>query len=84
MQQVNDVVQGVHQLLIEQFEIEADQLTPDAKLRDDLDLDSLDAADLLIALEKKFGVRIAEEEARQMKTVGEISAYVQRAVSRPL
>jgi len=81
VEQVSNVSQGVYQLLMDQFEIDVDQLAPEARLRDDLDLDSLDAADLLIALEKRFGVRIPEEAARQMKTVGEIEAYLNQLMS---
>ena len=49
---------------------------PDARLREDLDLDSLDGVDLVVALEKAFDFRIDGKVVVEMKTVGDIHDYV--------
>ena len=54
----------VDKVLTEGFEIEPANIRPEALLREDLGLDSLDAVDLIVALEKQFGLRIEESEAR--------------------
>jgi acyl carrier protein len=56
-------------------------LKPEAKLKDDLGLDSLDAVDLVVALEKALKVTIPEETARQMTTVGDIHRYIAERVN---
>ena len=52
----------VKRVLIEEFELEENDLTPDANLYDDLELDSLDGVDLVVALEKEFDFKISREQ----------------------
>ena len=74
----SEVKKLVDKVLIEEFEKEESELTEDANLFDDLELDSLDGIDLIVALEKaakeKTGkdVKIEEEKAKILKTVGDI------------
>jgi len=75
------IIEKVNGILVDEFELEADSLTPEALLNDDLDLDSLDAVDMIVALEKSFGVRFDEEQARQLETMGALYDFVQRAVA---
>ena len=58
--------------MVEEFEADEELLTPEARLREDLGLDSLDGVDLVIALEAAFGFRIGEEEIRGIKTLGDV------------
>lgn len=74
----NEIIEAVHGILTEGFEIEPELLQTGALLRDDLGLDSLDAVDLVVAIEKRFGIRIQEAEARQMRTIDDIYGYVDR------
>jgi acyl carrier protein len=74
------VTAEVDRILNQQFEIEPDLIVPGARLKDDLDLDSLDGADLMIAIEKRFGVRLDEAAARSFRTVGDIHTYVSGVV----
>ncbi|MHC5054331.1 MAG: acyl carrier protein [Planctomycetota bacterium] len=66
----------VDKIFIEEFEVPEEALKPEAKFAEDLDLDSLDGVDLVVALEKAFGCRIAEEDARAMRTLGQIYDYI--------
>lgn len=58
-------------LLVDELGIERDAITDDAKFEEDLDVDSLGVVELLMALEDNFGVKIPDEEAEQITTVGE-------------
>ncbi len=66
----------VNRIMIDEFECAEAALKPEALLNDDLGLDSLDGVDLVVALEKAFRCRIAEEEARGIKTLGDIYVKV--------
>jgi len=73
---VDEVCRKVDEILVEEFELEPDTVVPAARLREDLDLDSLDGVDLVVALEKVFGVRIEDEAMLEMKTIADIHGYV--------
>ena len=75
------VIVELDRIFVEQFEVSPEILVPDARLREDLDLDSLDAADMMIAIEKRFGVRLDDQVARTFKTVGDIHSYVHKLVA---
>lgn len=67
-----EIRERVNKILIDDFELPETKLVPEANLRDELGLDSLDGVDLIVALEKAFKVKIEESAARQIDTVGRI------------
>lgn len=73
-----EIKEMVNNILVEEFEKGEDEISDDASLFDDLDLDSLDGIDLVVALEKAIKVKggkeikIDEEKAKTLKTVGDI------------
>src|SRR5262245_59308411 len=71
----------VTETLVSEFELDKEKIVPGARLREDLGLDSLDGVDLIVALEKSLNVRIPENDARQMRTVGDIHAFIDRAIA---
>lgn len=69
----DDIYQRVKTIFIEEFELEPDELVPEATLFDDLGLDSLDAVDMVVALEKEFGVKMKDEESiRSIRTLDDL------------
>ena len=73
MSQNDNIRQKVVEVIAEEFELDSEELTPEATLYDDLGLDSLDAVDLVVALEKSFGVKLANEEAvKAVRTMGDL------------
>lgn len=56
---------------VEVLSVSEDQVTPDAKFGDDLDADSLDLVELVMALEEEFGVEVPEDELEGIETVGQ-------------
>jgi len=74
------IIERVNGILMDGFEIEPSLLKDDAKLGEDLGLDSLDAVDLIVAIEKGFGCRINETEARAMRTLHDIYTGVRKCI----
>ncbi|MCI0569811.1 MAG: acyl carrier protein [Myxococcaceae bacterium] len=74
-------IQTVNETLINEFEVEPSKVVPEAHMREDLGLDSLDAVDLVVALEKALKVQIPEAVAREMRTVGDVHAYIVKVAS---
>jgi len=56
---------------VEVLSVSEDQVTADAKFGDDLDADSLDLVELVMALEEEFGVEVPEDELEGIETVGQ-------------
>jgi len=54
-----------------------EKVTLDAKIREDLEADSLDLVELIMALEDKFGSEISDEDAQKITTVGEAIKYIE-------
>ncbi len=75
-----DVVAQINEVMVQGFEIAPELLKPDARLMEDLGLDSLDGVDLVVAIEKKMGCRVDESTARSMRTMKNIYDYVERVL----
>ena len=69
------------ELLVEQMNIEADDVKPEAELVSDLGINSLELADLVFTCEDKFGIEIDEEDYRKFVTVGDVVAYLETKVN---
>ncbi len=73
---VEAVIVRVRQILVEEFELDEQAVHPEADLRADLNLDSLDGMDLVVLIEKEFSFRIDEKRLMRLRTVGQVYAYV--------
>ena len=62
----------INEIMVEEFECDVEDLTPDAMIGEDLGLDSLDGVDLVVALEKALQCRLSEDEVRGIRTLGDI------------
>jgi acyl carrier protein len=72
-----DALEKVKEIIVEQLGVEPEKVTPEARFREDLEADSLDQVELIMAFEDEFGGEISDEEAQQITTVGEAVAYLQ-------
>ena len=73
----DDVVRMVNEVFAQSFEIEPARLRPEAHIFKDLGLDSLDTVDLVVALQKKFGVRIQDgTEVRSIETLASVYEFI--------
>ena len=68
-------------IIAEQLGVEPEQVTPDASFVDDLNADSLDLVELIMAFEEEYGMEISDEDAQKLRTVGEAWNYVKGKVS---
>lgn len=67
----------VKKILLEEFDVDEDMITMETSIFDDLDADSLELVDLLLAFEDEFDVKIPDEDVEQLKTVADIVKYIE-------
>lgn len=78
MTEQDKIYQEVSTLLTKLFEIEPETITPEARLYEDLELDSIDAVDMIVHLQKKTGKKIKPEEFKAVRTVQDVVDAVER------
>lgn len=72
-----EIITLINTSLAEEFELDTAKMVSEARLREDLELDSLDRVDIVILLERAFSFKIREEEAiREIRTLGDIHRFV--------
>ena len=69
----------VKAIIINELGVDPDKVTNDASFVDDLGADSLDTVELVMAFEEEFTIDISDEDAEQLRTVGEAIAYVEKS-----
>ena len=70
-------MEEVKKLIAEQMHIDENSITEDKRIVEDLGADSLDTVEMLMTLEDNFGIAIPDEEAVNLKTVGDIVKYIE-------
>jgi len=71
-----EVVVTMKDVLSSELGVDAGKVTADARFKEDLDADSLDLVEVVLALEEKFGIEIPDDEIAGVKTVGEAANLV--------
>ena len=72
------VFDKVVKVVIEQLDLDGDiEITPQTSLMHDLEADSLDAVEVIMALEDQFSIEIPDEDAEGFKSIGDISKYIE-------
>ena len=72
-----EIFEKVKAIIVEQLGVDEDKVTMEASFREDLEADSLDLVELIMAFEEEFGGEISDEEAQKITTVGEAVAYLE-------
>lgn len=78
---MSDVFERVKKIIVELLGVDPDKVTMEASFRDDLEADSLDLVELIMAFEEEFGGEISDDEAKQITTVGEAVKYIEERMS---
>lgn len=72
----------VRQIIVEQLDVRPEQVVPEARLVEDLGVDSLDTVELVMALEEAFGFEMPDEDTDKIRTVGDIIEYVRERIEK--
>lgn len=67
-----DILTAIQTIMVEMFEIEADSITPDARLYEDLDFDSIDAIDMIVRLKEMTGKAVKPDDFKSARTIGDV------------
>ncbi len=76
MTNMSELDEKVKDIIVEELGIEREKLTDSASFMDDLGADSLDTVELVMAFEKEFDIDIPDEDAEQLRTVGDALKYL--------
>ena len=72
----DDVVVKVNDFLIDEFELEAIQLLPEALMKEDLDIESLDFVDIAVIIERDFGLKVTSEQMIKIKKLEDLYNFI--------
>jgi len=74
--QIEEVITRINAFLVEEFEVDAEKITPDANMKETLQLDSLDYIDLVVAIESNFAFKVKPEDFTGIVTFKDLYDYV--------
>lgn len=83
MQNRDEIFATLLSALVELFELDAERVTLDANLYEDLEIDSIDAVDLIDHIKRQTGRKLAAEEFKSVRTVGDVVEAVYRLINPP-
>lgn len=78
----DEILARVTGILVASFDLDPDQVHPTAHLIDELDLDSIDAIDLVVGLEEETGLRVSEREVKDIRLVQDIVDLIHRRLGQ--
>lgn len=76
---MSEIADRVKTIIVDKLGVDESQVTPAAVFTTDLGADSLDTVDLIMEFEKEFGIKIPDEEAEKIQTVGDAIKYIEAA-----
>ena len=72
------VLDKLSKIIADQLDMEQSQITRNTSLRDDLQADSLDIVEIIMAIEEEFNIQVDDDEALAFKTVGDVVEYIEK------
>ncbi len=81
--QKQEIIDAVNRTFIETLEIPAEKLRPEARIFEDLGLDSLDMVDLMVGLQRRFGISLRQnEEMKKIRTLADVYSFLEKMESQ--
>lgn len=77
-----EIEEKVRDFLIEDLEVDEEKIYPEARLKDDVGIDSLDFVDIVVIVEKNFGFKIKPEEMAGVVTLDDFYSYIEKKVNK--
>lgn len=78
MKTKEEVLAAIADVLVSEFELDRAKLVPEARLFEDLDLDSIDAVDLVVRLQQQTGLKVKAEDFKAIRTLGDVADVIAR------
>ena len=79
---MSDTFNEIKEIIVELLGVDASRVKTESKFREDLEADSLDLVELIMAFEEKFGGEISDEDAQKISTVGDAVSYVEEHLKK--
>lgn len=76
----DEVINIMNEFLVEEIEVDKEVISPDARIKDDLEIDSLDFVDIVVIVEKNFGFKIKQEEMANVFVLNDFYDYIYNKV----
>ena len=76
MKTKEEVLSAIADVLVTEFELDRAKLVPEARLFEDLDLDSIDAVDLVVRLQQQTGLKVKAEDFKAIRTLGDVADVI--------
>ena len=73
---INGIQEKVNAFLVEELEIDEAKIADDARLKEDLGIDSLEVVDVIVLVEEEFGFKMKREDFKDLKTYGEFCQFI--------
>ncbi len=77
-----EIIENVYAIIVDHLGVDQSEVALDKNMANDLGADSLDSVELIMEVETKFNIKIEEDEASQIATVGDIVDFVEQALNR--
>lgn len=77
-----EIFDSVKKIILSEINVKAEQVTEDAKLKDDLGADSIDAVQIVMDLEEEFGIEINDDDSKDIVTVKDLVNYVETLINK--
>jgi len=76
-----EILGKVRDTLVGEFELEAGRITPEARFFEDLDLDSIDAVDLIVRLKNEYDLQVLADDFKSIRTIGDLVAVLEKLLA---
>ena len=79
--EINEIRETVKEFLIDELEIDESRIYDDARMKEDMGIDSLEVVDVVVLVDRKFGVRMKNEDFKLVKTFGQFCSFIAEKLS---